>query len=61
LDFVPCSDLFPEIFRAFHEQTNTKLSFADSAIAYVAEQRAEDLLLTFDDELRAIAGIQTPR
>lgn len=36
LEFVPCSDLFPEIFRAFKDQKSTKLSFADSAIAYVA-------------------------
>ena len=61
LHLVPCSDLFPEIFKTFQEQTSTKLSFADSAIAYVARQRAEGLVLTFDDELRRIAGLQIRR
>jgi predicted nucleic acid-binding protein len=60
LDFVPCSDLFHETFKAFHEQTSTKLSFVDTAIAYVAQQRAGGLVLTFDDELRKLAGIQIP-
>jgi predicted nucleic acid-binding protein len=61
LEFVPCSDLFPEIFRAFRKQTRTKLSFADSAIAYVAQQRAGGLVLTFDQELGKVPGIQMPR
>lgn len=61
LEFVPCSDLFPEIFRVFREQTRTKLSFADSAIAYVAHQRAGGLVLTFDEELGKVSGIQMPR
>lgn len=57
LDFVPCSDLFSETFKTFQEQVSTKLSFTDSAIAYVAQQRAEGLVLTFDDELRN-AGVR---
>ncbi len=61
LEFVPCSDLFPEILKTFQEQTSMKLSFADSAIAYVAQQRAEGLVLTFDEELRKETGVQIPR
>ena len=33
LEFVPCSDFFPEIFKAFQEQKSMRLSFANSAIA----------------------------
>ena len=61
LEFVPCSDLFPDFFKVFQEQTSTKLSFVDSAIAFVAQQRAEGLVLTFDDELQKIAGVRSPR
>ncbi len=61
LEFVPCSDLFPEVFKAFQSQKSTKLSFADAAIAYLAQQRADGLVLTFDDELRNVAGIQMRR
>ena len=61
LEFVPCSDHFFEIFQTFQQQIGTKLSFADCAIAYVAQQRAEGLVLTFDEELRKVGGIQIPR
>ena len=60
LEFVACSDLFPEALHIFQAQTGTSLSLADSAIIYIALQRAQGLVLSFDDELRSTAGIQIP-
>ncbi len=61
LAFVPCSDLFPETFETFTGQGSTRLSFADAAIAHVARQRADGLVLTFDDELRKAASLRVPK
>ena len=58
LDFVPCSDLFPEIMTRFSRQAGTRLNFADAAIAHVARTRAEGQVLTFDGEFRKIAGLR---
>ncbi len=60
LEFIPCSDLFSEVLKIFLKQTKTALSFADSAISYVAQKRAEGLVLTFDQEFRKIPGIRLP-
>ena len=60
LEFVPCSDLFSETFDSFVGQGSTRLSFADAAIAHVARQRTEGLVLTFDDELRKAPQIRVP-
>jgi hypothetical protein len=32
LEFVPCSDLFPETLRTFQDQASTKLSFAPRSL-----------------------------
>lgn len=61
LEFIPCSELFSETLRLFLAQTSTKLSFVDAAISYVAQQRAEGLVLSFDKEFRKIAGIRMPQ
>jgi predicted nucleic acid-binding protein len=60
LEFVPCSDLFSETLKVFLAQTGTKLRFADAAISYVAQKRADGLVLSFDDEFRRIPGIRVP-
>jgi hypothetical protein len=60
LDFIPRSDLFHELFESFARQGSTRLSFADVAIAHVAQERAEGLVLTFDEELQRIPGIRVP-
>jgi len=60
LEFVPCSDLFSETLKIFLGQTGTRLSFADAEISYVAQRRAEGLILSFDDEFRKIPGIRVP-
>ena len=58
LDFVPCSELFSETMATFSNQGGTRLSFADAAIALVAQSRAEGQLLSFDQEFRRIAGLR---
>ncbi|MDQ6663311.1 MAG: PIN domain-containing protein [Acidobacteriota bacterium] len=40
LEFVPCSDLFAETTESFSNQSGTRFSFADAAIAGVARSRA---------------------
>ena len=60
LHFVPCSDLFPHAFDLFTHQANTRLSFADAAIAHVARERAGGLVLTFDEEFAKVPGIRVP-
>ncbi len=60
LEFVPCSDLFLETLRTFQAQASTKLSFADAAIAYVAQKRADGLVLTFDEELKKATAVHMP-
>ena len=61
LEFVPCSGLFSETFETFAGQGSTHLSFADAAIAHVARQRADGLVLTFDAELRKVPAISVPQ
>jgi predicted nucleic acid-binding protein len=58
LDFVPCSDLFSDAFQIFRRQVDTRLSFADAAIAHVARERAGGLLLSFDEELGKVRGVR---
>jgi len=58
LDFVPCSDLFSDALDIFTRQRNTRLSFADAAIALVAQRRADGLVLTFDGEFGRFPGIR---
>lgn len=60
LEFVPCSDLFADAFARFIGQHNTRLSFVDIAIAHVAQQRSEGLILTFDEEFSRIGGLRVP-
>ena len=60
LDFVPCSDLFSDAFEMFTHQVGTRLSFADAAIAHVAQERADGLVLTFDEEFSKLPGIRIP-
>lgn len=61
LEFVACSDLFSQTLETFVGQGSTRLSFADAAIAHIARQRADGLVLTFDDELRKTNGISVPQ
>jgi predicted nucleic acid-binding protein len=57
LDFIPCSDLFLDTWEAFATQGGTRLSFTDSAIYGVAQERAAGQVLTFDEEFRKVKGL----
>ena len=57
LEFVLCSDLFLDTVGAFAAQKNTRLSFADSAIAVIARTKADGRVLTFDAEFRKMPGL----
>ena len=58
LDFVPCSYLFSYALQIFRDQGSTRLSFADAAIAHVARERADGLVLSFDEELGKVRGVK---
>lgn len=58
LEFVPCSDVFPDSMQLFASQKNTSLSFADAAIAVIAQTRADGQVLTFDEGFRKIKGLR---
>jgi len=60
LDFVPCSDLFLDALEMFAHQGSARLSFADAAIAHVAQKRADGLVLTFDEEFSKLPGMRVP-
>ncbi len=57
LEFVPCSSIFPTVAERFFAQSRTRLSFVDVAIAATAEQLADGLILSFDQEFRKVPGV----
>jgi predicted nucleic acid-binding protein len=57
LEFVPCSEFFSETVTKFTKQVKTRLSFVDMAIALVAGDRTEGLVLSFDEEFRKLPAI----
>lgn len=58
LEFVPCSDLFPNTLESFSTQAGTRLSFTDAAIASVARTRADGFVLSFDEDFRNVGGLR---
>ena len=56
LEFVPCSEVFLEVWDVFRSQTGA-LSFADAAIVAIARRRGVPEVATFDADFRAIEGI----
>jgi predicted nucleic acid-binding protein len=57
VDFVPCSELFGGVLRAFAAQRSGRLSFVDAAIAMAARDRAGGYVATFDADFGAETGI----
>jgi predicted nucleic acid-binding protein len=57
VEFVPCSDLFDDVFESFSSQKKTTLSFTDAAIVTVAKRQSEVHIATFDKDFRSIEGI----
>ena len=60
LEFMPCADFFDTAFEIFSQQSGTRLSLTDVAIAFMAEAAADGLVLTFDRELSRFSGIRVP-
>jgi uncharacterized protein len=58
LEFVPCCDLFFETWNFFSNQTETGLSFIDTAIVQTARHRSTGRILTFDEEFRKLADLR---
>lgn len=57
LEFVPCSDLFVDALDFFTSQKQTRLSFADAALAVAALTRAGGQILTFDQGFGKVEGL----
>ena len=58
VEFVPCSDLFPEAFAVFQTQAQGPvLSFADSAIVALAKRRSTRFVATFDRGFARVADL----
>jgi predicted nucleic acid-binding protein len=56
LDFVACSDIFPDVLETFTQQGSGTLSFTDAAILTVARQR-DAAVATFDRALARAPGV----
>jgi predicted nucleic acid-binding protein len=59
-DLLPCSGFLADTLEFFLNQTQTRLSFADAAMAFVALHYADGKILTFDEEFRKISGLMIP-
>jgi len=57
VEFVPSSDMFPDVMETFRGQRQGRLSFADAAIVTVAHKRAARFVATFDRDFRQVAGV----
>ncbi len=57
VEFVPSSDMFPEVMETFRGQRQGRLSFADAAIVTVAHKRAARFVATFDRDFRQVEGV----
>lgn len=59
VDFVPCSDLFPETLETFSLQANRGWSFTDAAIVTVVRGREGiSQVATFDAGFREVEGLE---
>jgi predicted nucleic acid-binding protein len=57
LDFVPCSDIFPETLETFRGQRDGTSSFTDAAIVTMARKSGGAQVATFDADFRGIEGV----
>jgi predicted nucleic acid-binding protein len=57
VEFVPCSELFGDVFETFSSQKKTSLSFTDAAIVTLAKRQSGVSIATFDKDFRSIEGI----
>ena len=57
IDFVPCSELFLDVFRTFRDQGDGMLSFTDAAIVTVSRRDGGSFVATFDADFTGIDGV----
>jgi len=57
VEFVPCSEIFLDVYSTFCNQDPEGLSLADSAIVTVSRQRDVPYVATFDTDFHGIDGI----
>jgi len=57
VEFVPSSDMFPDVMETFRGQRQGRLSFADAAIVTVAHKRAARFVATFDRDFRHVEAV----
>ena len=57
VDFVPCSDIFPDTLETFRLQGERGWSFTDAAIVMVARAAGDSHVATFDGGFRGVEGI----
>ncbi len=57
IDFVPCSEIFLEVFGTFRDQRDPVLSFTDAAIVTVARRHGGTFVATFDADFTRIDGV----
>lgn len=58
VEFVPSSDMFPDVMETFRGQRQGRLSFADAAVVTVAHKRAARFVATFDRDFRQVEGVE---
>lgn len=58
LEFVPCSELFLEVFEVFRGFKGSNPSFTDAAIAAIARRRGIDHVATFDRDFLLVEGLE---
>ena len=57
VEFVPSSDMFPDVMETFRAQRQGHLSFADAAIVTLARNSAARFVATFDRDFRQVKGV----
>ena len=58
VEFVPCSDLFLDVFTIFAEQGEAGLSFVDAALIAAARRRGAKCIATFDRDFEAFPELK---
>jgi predicted nucleic acid-binding protein len=60
IDFVPCSELFFDVWATFRDQPDGgRLSFTDAALVTVARRdvREQGYVATFDADFKSVPGL----
>ena len=58
LEFVPCSEVFLDVFDLFGRLQGMDPSFTDAAIVAIARRRGIDRVATFDRDFLQVKGLE---